>query len=191
MKTDQLEEILETGAETQSVEFKDSCVWDLSIVKDILAMANVRQGGVIIIGLEEIKEPEGTRYSRKGVSPECRKTYEVDRMKDQVSNFADPFVAFTVDFPRDRDGKEYVTIEVSSFEEIPVVCKKDGKDLYNGKLYYRNRNRRVESAPVSNATDMREIIMLAASRMMKRLGEFGFITLDTDRKKFDDELEGL
>jgi predicted HTH transcriptional regulator len=54
MTTEQLEILLEAGAETQSLDYKASCPWDKnSFVKDFLAMANVRYGGHIVIGVDE------------------------------------------------------------------------------------------------------------------------------------------
>jgi hypothetical protein len=43
--------LLEAQAESQTLEFKAACNWDISrMAKDILALSNVQDGGVIIIG---------------------------------------------------------------------------------------------------------------------------------------------
>lgn len=186
MTAQELEEKLEGATETQTVEFKNSCDWNIrTFAKDILALSNVRDGGHIIIGVED------GSFNRRGVTNAQKETYKIDVMKDQMTAFADPHVNFTLDFPRDRDGKEYAVIRVFQFEEVPVICRKDSADTKVGMLYYRNKNRRAESAPISNSYDMRDIIQLATIRMMQRKVELGFTVTASVKKKLDDELNGL
>ncbi len=186
MTTQELEEKLEGATETQTVEFKNSCDWDVkTFAKDILALSNVQDGGHIIIGVED------GSFNRKGITATQKETYKIDVMKDQMTAFADPHVNFTIDFPKDRDEKEYAVIRVFQFEEVPVICRKDSNDTKAGTLYYRNKNRRAESAPVSNSYDMRDIIQLATIRMMQRKVELGFTVSSSVKKKLDDELNGL
>ena len=79
MNTDELEEILEGGGETQRVDFKASVDWHVShFIKDILAMSNVDGGGVLVIGVDET---EGS-YSRSGVKSEHDESYVIDRIRD-------------------------------------------------------------------------------------------------------------
>ena len=202
MNTDELEARLEGQAETQSLEFKAASPWDVTkLAKDIIALANVQDGGLIIIGVED-----GT-FVRQGVPPEQSSTFRLEVMKDQMAAYADPHINFSVEFPQDRDGRLYVVIRVLPFEEIPVICKRDSQETQAGTIYYRNRNRRVESARVSNSYDMRDIIEVATVRMMERKRRLGFTisaqpssptiserarpTSSIDSNKFDEELDGL
>lgn len=186
MTTQELEEKLEGATETQTVEFKNACDWNINIfAKDILALSNVQDGGYIIVGVED------GSFTRKGITIQQKETYKIDVMKDQMTSFADPHVNFIVDFPKDRNQKEYAVIRVFQFEEVPVICRKDSSDTKAGTLYYRNKNRRAESAPISNSYDMRDIIKLATVRMMQRKVELGFTVVPSVKKKLDDELKGL
>lgn len=186
MTTQELEEKLEGATETQTVEFKNSCDWSIrTFAKDILALSNVQDGGYIIIGVED------ESFNRQGITNAQKETYKIDAMKDQMTAFADPHVNFILDFPKDRDGKEYAFIRVFQFEEVPVICRKDSADTKAGMLYYRNKNRRAESAPISNSYDMRDIVQLATIRMMQRKVELGFTVAASVKKKLDDELNGL
>jgi predicted HTH transcriptional regulator len=186
LTTDDLEELLEATSERQSLDFKRSCPWDArTFAKDVLALCNVEDGGRLVIGVED-----GT-LKRVGVSEEDLKTYSVDTMRDQIAPYADPHVNFDVEHPVDREGRRYVVITVRPFEEVPVICRKGGPDTRVGAIYYRNRNRRVESAEVSNAADMRAIIEVAAIRMRRRWRQLGLSMPDNTSQRLDDELQGL
>ena len=192
MTTEELESKLEGGAETQTLDIKAACDWNVeSFAKDILAMSNVQDGGYIIIGVED-----GT-FVRQGITPAQKATYDLDVMRDQMAPYADPHVNFTIAFPRDIQGKEYAVIRVMPFEEIPVICRKDSRDTKAGVVYYRNKNMRVNSAAVSNSYDMRDIINIATVKMMQRRTAEGFSAIrqptreEQDAKRFNQELEGL
>lgn len=188
MTIEEFESLLESGIETQGLDFKSAYNWDINaFAKDILAMSNVRDGGYIIIGVEEVNN----NYERTGTTEDQRRTYNIDIMKDQMSNYVDPYVDFEVSFPIDRSNLQYVLILVKEFRDVPVICRRNSRDTNAGVIYYRNRNRRPESAPVSNSYDMREIIELATVKLMRRMREQGFSVEDYDEKSFDDELEGL
>jgi predicted HTH transcriptional regulator len=193
MDTKELEIKLEGQAETQAIDFKQAGHWDVnSLAKDILAMSNVRDGGFIIIGVKEGEQG----FEREGVTEAIRATYKIDEIKDQMTQFADPHVDLMIHFPKDKNGLEYIVIRVLQFEEIPVICRKESPaaGTHAGVLYYRNKDRRTESASVSNSYDMRTIIESATVKMMQRRMESGFVVKTdktTTRKKLEEELEGL
>jgi len=192
MTIDDLESKLEGGAETQTFEVKGPCTCDIkSLAKDILAMSNVQGGGNIAIGIED------DSFVRHGVTALQKATYKIDEMKDQMAPYADPHVNFRLESLIDDENKEYIIITVLPFEEIPVICRKDGHDIKAGTIYHRNRSGRVQSARVSNSYDMRDIITNAAVKMMHRLNQAGLhvgeipnVAVIT-KKKLDDELKGL
>ncbi len=186
MNTDALESFLEGGCETERIEFKRAGNWDKDLlVKDILALSNVIDGGYIIVGVED------ATFLRQGVTPAQKETYNIDIMRDQVSPYADPCVNFRVFTPKDKDGREFVVIRVYQFEELPVICKKDGRDIVAGRIYYRNSNRRVESGPISSSYDMRNIILAATVRMMQKMHQIGFTGATSFKEELNNELEGL
>ncbi|MGA2496086.1 MAG: ATP-binding protein [Roseiarcus sp.] len=186
MDTHQLEALLDGGEETDSIEFKGAMAWDKnSLVKDILAMANVIDGGRIIIGVED-----GT-FLRQGLTEDQVQTYDLDIMRDQVAPFADPMVQFRCEIVADRDGRRYAILEIASFESTPVICRRNGADVQAGTVYFRSRARRPQSARVDNSTDLREIIETAAARSMQRLRRLGFTAEVPNPYDYEGELGGL
>lgn len=184
----ELEAILEAAAESDTLEFKRAMEWDVGIVKDILAMANVFDGGRIVIGVED-----GT-YQRQGLSKEQILTFDQERLRDVVSEYADPLVLFTVETARDRAGLQFVVINVAPFEQLPVICKRDGgrkNELRKGDVYYRPKSGRPQSSRVSNSSDLRDILEAAISRRGRRLAHLGLGPTRPARYDFDAELDGL
>lgn len=189
MKPDVLESLLQGATETDAIEFKGPMTWDAkNLVKDILAMANIVDGGAIIIGVEE-----GETFERRGLTPAHLASYKSDDMRDQIAPYADPRVIFSRQIVEDATGLRYVVIEVEPFEEIPVICARDGHDVQAGAIYYRSRARRPESARVSRSEDMREIVESAIVRRSRQLQRIGFAPeAGADlQQALDQELDGL
>jgi len=189
MEIEEFERLIEGGTETQKMDFKASCPWSKNrFAKDILAFSNVRRGGLIIIGIRQ----RNGELERQGISEAHLRTYNLETMLDQLSSFADPRIDIKFDQVEDAENnKKYLIISVKEFKDIPVICKKDSRDTNKGVIYYRNRDRRPESAPVSNYSDMRDIIDSAAVKMMKKFKELGLTPESKDKELFDKEIEKI
>ncbi len=188
LTTDELEELLEGADETDALEFKQAMSWDTSLVKDVLAMANIADGGRIVIGIED-----GT-FARQGLSAAQLATFQPDQMKDLAGQYADPFVEFSVSKASDRAGKQFVIIAVAPFSLSPVICKKDGgskQELRKGEIYFRSKTRRPCSERISNSSEMRELLDRATVLRMRYLQGLGLQTVPSARYDFDKELDGL
>ena len=189
MNTEDFQRLFEGQTESPSLDFKADIPWDYKkLTKDILAMSNLPDGGHIIIGIEE----RGTEFVNVGVTKKNSDSYKLDEMRDQVSKYADPMVDFTVYYPEDKNGLKYVVIRIFSFRETPTLCKKalDG-ELKSSTLYYRNTNKRPESAAISNVNDLRDIIELAAVRLVQRRKSFGYTIQNVDEDTFKSEIQAF
>jgi predicted HTH transcriptional regulator len=184
--TEELETLLEGAEETDSLEFKTAMNWDkLALAKDILAMANIQDGGQIVFGIED------ETNKRIGMSDDQIATFSSDHMRDQIGEYADPRVVFRKEVVQDTNGLKFIVLTVSPFDEFPVICKRDGPDLQKGTIYYRSKAQKPQSARVSNYTDMRDIIEVAVVRRMQRLQKLGLAAKPDAGYDFEGELGGL
>jgi predicted HTH transcriptional regulator len=201
MDTITIDNIIKHPFEEKNIEFKRSTAWrsqqfKAKITKSILGMANLRDGGWIVIGKE--KRKDGT-YEPVGMLQPDYDSYDSDLLKDFVKDYADPEVNFGMR-KRDLENKKFVVIRIEEFEQIPIICKNScGDTIHRGKMY--TRTNKPATVEVPSQTEMREIIELAADKNLRkffsRADRLGLIRLQepqeklTDRELFRKELEGL
>ena len=183
--TVEFEALLDGAEESDVLEFKGPMDWHQSLIRDILAMANVQDGGRIVIGISD------RTYERIGLTAVQVATYDLEAIQDRVASFADPRAEFRIDVVADRNGLNFVVIDVRAFETTPVVCRRDGAGLSEGDIYYRSRTGRPASARVKSSADMRDIIEVAITRSRRRLNGIGFVPREEAGFDYDTELGGL
>ncbi len=203
MASSELLELIHHGSEERNLEYKASLNWQDSesqakIIKSVMAMSNIPDGGVIVIGVRK------SGSDPAGMEPLHAKSFTLDALLPVINEYAEPFVEMSVThvIDEEHDSKEFVVIQVQEFAEIPVICKKDHKheNIHAGAVYTRPR-RMHESKQVSSQTEMREIIELATIKgMVKRIAELKQLGIlfpepgesaDRDRQAFDDQLGDL
>lgn len=199
MDTEDFEALLEGARETPQLEFKESMPWNArSLGKHIVAMSNLRDGGRIVIGIQD-----GTLV-RIGVDEGTAATYVDETMQDQIAALADPHIQFTVSRPRDRHGVRFIVITVASFEETPTILREtipgnqQGEAFERGRILIRSRYGRPKSAQVERVDELRELIELAVARRHARLQAIGLLPRQAAEQQeppaaydYDAELEGL
>lgn len=185
MNTQDLEGLLNGAEETDALEFKGPMEWHSSLIKDILALANVRDGGRIIVGIED------ETFRRVGVTNTQIATFNNDILRDRVAPYADPRVELRCEVVSDIQGLRFVIIDVSPFETTPVICRRDGEGLQAGAIYYRSRAGRPASARVARSDDMRDVIEVAIVRSRRRLERIGIFEPVQKDDQYDRELGGL
>jgi predicted HTH transcriptional regulator len=187
---------LETCVESRGVEFKESATWDdlqFKIIRTALAMANLRDGGIVVIGVGE----RGEQWHLGGISESDFATYDSDVISDAIHKFASPAVKCTL-VSVEHDGQRFLTLQVLEFTDMPIVCRRDGgrpnDNLREGALYVRPTGGKARTEEVRSADDMREVLDLAVDKRVKeflertrRLG----LESPQPRKSFDEELGGL
>lgn len=188
--------IFQLRQESRAVDFKQSVKWEgyrIKFAETIMAMSNLRDGGIIIIGVSE----ENGDWKLKGITGEDLATYDPDNMIDFVNKYASPVVNFDV-VRHEVDKVEFLIISIHEFESEPVICKRTyNKDLRMGTIYIRPIGK-PETRAIQNAEELRELLDIAVEKKMRRFAGqinriFGSIpsTQPQDQEQYDQELGGL
>ena len=201
MTDEEFARIVELGHELSGVEFKSpGPVSDgrliAQVVKAMLGMCNRRDGGTVIIGVEEnqgVLNPVGLAEPDLG-------EWNYDAVADQVARYADPSISFALDV-KEYEDNSYVVLEVEEFADIPVLCKRSYDDvLRDGACYVRPR-RKPETSEIPTQADMRDLLDLAIEKGVtqfleraRRVGLFATPSVEspaTDQELFDEQLGDL
>ena len=189
----ELAQILGFGHEQYGVEFKGpgslkDSKFAAKVVRAILGMANKRDGGYVIIGVDDDLIPTG-------LSDNLLKTWNYDHVADEVSRYADPFVIFDLQ-TMEYNGNKIVVIRVHEFDEIPVICKKDyPPTLQRGGCYVRSLGK-PETRHIPTQAEMRELLEIAVSKRMRNVLQFTGLRGNSDANThpnhaFDQEIYNL
>ncbi len=182
---------LDTCIETQGVEFKESAPWKTlqsKIVRTTLAMANLRDGGVIVIGVSQ----RDNTWALSGIANDHLETYDVDHVTEFVNRYASPAVTIHLVLVQ-RAGRNFLAVEVSEFADTPIVCRKDGVELRQGAIYVRPPGH-ARTTEVRTAQELHDLLELAAEKRARRILETARrvgLQPPSATRPFDDELEGL
>jgi len=195
MSDEALLEMVYHGREERNLEYKQSISWQepaikAKIAKSAMAMANLPDGGAIVIGVEK----KGETYDPVGMEQGHIKSFKQDDVMEYINEkYADPFVELSVT-PVSKDDKCFVVIQVHEFSQLPVICKNNGlENLKRGAFFTRSRVKH-ETVQVKSQTEMREILDLAVDKEIRRLRSRGLLTFveaarpsESDRKLFEQQ----
>ena len=123
MNEQALVDLIQYGREERNLEYKGHENWSdintkTKIVKSVLGMSNIRDGGAIVIGVEQ----DGETFRPVGLTQDERDSFTQDGLSAYISEFADPYVEVTVTHVN-LDQGDLVVIQVNEFAELPVICQ--------------------------------------------------------------------
>lgn len=169
--SDELTRFIEAAGESAHIDAKGPMAWDgdetsAGLTKDILALANSRDGGVIVIGKDE---PEDGKFLLTGLTEAQASSFDTTKVATWVNNHCQPPVSL-VCHRHEHQGRLFVVVALTEFHDVPVICIKQyelpGKPakvlLRKGAVYVRTAN--AESAPLSTVEEMRGLIGLATTK---------------------------
>lgn len=134
------------------------------VVRAVLGMANRRDGGIVIVGVDDSRGV----LKPVGLSDGDLTTWKkYDDVASALAAYADPGVRFELEI-QEHEKRNYVVLHVQEFDDIPVLCKKDYPPvLRDGACYVRSR-RKPETTEIPSQADMRDLLELATEKRLRR-----------------------
>lgn len=173
MTEQDFESLLDLGYETNGVEFKGPGArtdkpFHAKVVRAVLGMANRRDGGLVIIGVES------TNLEPVGLNDLDLATWsDYDVLAESLNSCASPNLSFDMEILSYKCRNIFI-LRIREFSEIPVLCTKDYCDpgktvptLRRGACYVRSRHK-PETAEIPSAQEMRELLELAIDKGVRR-----------------------
>jgi hypothetical protein len=175
MTLEEIITLIDRHSETPRVDAKAGFPWkkayrdhQLGLVRDMIAMANTRDGGAIVLGVEN------TGYTVVGLSEEVKTSLDPSAIGEILKRYADPMFQFEL-HKTQISGKDVAVIRIPEFEEIPILCKQsvessvDSKRLIlrSGAIYIRTEA--AQTMEISVAEDMRKFLSRAMLKQREQL----------------------
>lgn len=164
ISTERIRQLINLGNENRNLDYKGAFSWDRAsndekceITKDVLAFANSRDGGVILVG---VNDKSGTL---EGLTDEQSASFDQTNFNSFIQKYTDP--RHTANVHRiEIDGSRIVAIDVPEFSEVPILCARDANSSINSsrlilkKAALYKRTDRATSEVVEDAQEMRELL---------------------------------
>jgi hypothetical protein len=117
-----IKELINKRIETANLDYKAGFEWakknrdhQFELIRDILAMANTRDGGTIILGVKD-----DTR-ELAGVSKEVWNSFDQSAIGEMVHRYSKPKVGLQV-IKTQVESKLVVALTIAEFEDVPIIC---------------------------------------------------------------------
>lgn len=191
---------LDRCQEQQRLDFKESQPWPtlkFKLIKTIMAMANLRDGGLIIIGVSERDDI----WTLTGISEQHLSTFTGDEVLEQVCKYASPEIALDIVLHLATNDKQYLAINVHQFSECPVVCKCHSpqdipaKDKFSPGDFFIRPPGKPRTERITQATQLHDLLELSAEHRARRMlaagNRIGLVPAASTNSRFDDEIADI
>jgi hypothetical protein len=172
---DRINELIDLGNENRNLDYKGAFSWanatkdeKVKITKDVLAFANTRDGGVILVGLDD------KTGALQGLTEDESASFDQTRFNDFVHEFTDPkHTSFVC--RRTIRGHRIIAIEIPEFVEVPILCKKmaqstaNPKELLLRKAGLYKRTEKATSELIEDPDELRELLNRGVLRRQDEL----------------------
>lgn len=183
------------------LDFKESQPWSelrWRLLKTSMAMSNLRDGGLIVVGVAERDDS----WELTGIQQDHLDTFDCDEIIDQLAKYASPQIKVDIVLHDHDDGNRYLAFHVHQFNDSPVVCRKNSPDsvktkdrLSAGDVYVRPTGGKPQTTKVIDAVSLHDLLELAAEFRARRMLEVGkrvgLVPSETAASRFDAELAAI
>lgn len=164
-----IRELLDRQSETRSLDYKAPILFGPNkkekgeILKDMIAMSNTRDGGSILVGVNQ----SSGRFVPVGVSPEQAKSFDPTMVGQFAKNYCSRLPSVEAQLVA-IDGVDVLLLRVYEFDSEPIICTKDlnGDDgkfiLRAGSIYVRTTD--ACSVAIDSGEAMRDFLDLAVQK---------------------------
>ena len=163
-------QLLDRQAESRSLDYKAPIMFGPTrpekgeILRDVMAFANTRDGGYILIGVEQ----SGGSFVPVGLSEAQAASFDPTDIGTFAQNYCSVLPKVTASVAR-IEQKNLLLLRVDEFGEEPIVCTRDlhdtnGKSLIlrAGSIYVRTADARC--MPIETGEAMRSFLDLAVQK---------------------------
>jgi predicted HTH transcriptional regulator len=134
---DRVRAALDRLIEAPDVDFKQSAEWEalrVKIIKGVLAMGNLRDGGIIVVGVAE----RGHNWELEGISDAHLATYETDIVHDSLDQYVSPASNVEVVL-HEHNGKRYLVFHVHESRPFRSSARRMARDSYEEACTFDQR----------------------------------------------------
>jgi hypothetical protein len=164
ISVERIRELIRLGNENCNLDYKGAFSWEKAsndekceITKDLLSFSNTRDGGVILIG---VNDKSG---ALEGLTEEQYASFDQTKFNNFVQKYTDP--RHTANVHRIViDEKRVVVIDIPEFADVPILCARDANSSVNpSRLILRRaalymRTEKATSELIEDADAMRELL---------------------------------
>lgn len=183
------------------LDFKESQPWSelkWRLLKTIMGMANLRDGGLILIGVSERNDT----WTPTGIDPKDLGTFDNDEIIDQLEKYASPRVQLAIVLHDHDDGNRFLVFHVGQFDDCPILCRNNSPDgvkpndrLASGDIYVRPTTGRPRTIKANDARLVHDLLELAAEfrarRMLEIARRVGLVPAESTASQYDAELPAI
>lgn len=189
LSSEKLLQLIKLGLEEERLDYKNE--YNLSgsrgtkdkieFVRDVIGMANT-YGGYIILGVHEVTDSSGKRFSAEGMTPEACASLDISTLRQQVEAYVSERIELHLKLHTltEYGNKTFGIIFVPKSPHSPIIFSNDGQ--YTDKSDPRNRNitlfysgdivvRKGASTERADQSDVRRIISEIRQREKARWTE--------------------
>lgn len=180
------------------LDFKESQPWPVlqwKLLKTMMGMANLRDGGLILVGVSE----RDNTWEPTSIQDDHLGTFDYDDIVDQLNKYASPQVVVDMVIHKNEDGVRFLAINVHQFKDFPVVCQNNSPDsvkpkdrLASGEIYIRPTTGKPQTVKITDARSLNDLLELAAEfrarRMLEVGSRVGLVPGESAASRYDAEL---